>query len=293
MQDDAFFPDDRGIDWIQSAFWDVNRKKYFAFLRDWDGEFLKGIRTIRYCTSEDFIHWTEPVRVQYDFPPTLDVQLYTNGIQAYPRAPHVFVGTPMRFMRARKKHVEHTYPGLSDGGLMTSRDGVNWNLWQEGFIRPGLDQQNWIQRNMMPSQGIVTTGHGELSLYWTEHYYQEGCHLRRGTLRTDGFVSLTADFTGGEMVTKPFVFEGHDLLMNYATSAAGSVLVEIQNEAGEPIRDFALDDCPEIYGDEIEHVVRWKRNPEVNRLEGQPIRLRFVLKDADLYSIKFRPCNPR
>ena len=28
-------------------------------------------------------------------------------------------------------------------------------------------------------------------------------------------------------------------------------------------------------------------DPDVSRLAGQPVRLRFVMKDADLYSIRF------
>ena len=50
---------------------------------------------------------------------------------------------------------------------------------------------------------------------------------------------------------------------------------------------FALADCPEIYGDKLEKVVSWKRGPDVKQFAGQPVRLRFVLKDADLYSIRF------
>ncbi len=76
--------------------------------------------------------------------------------------------------------------------------------------------------------------------------------------------------------------------MNYSTSAAGSVRVEITDKNGKPIPGFSLDECSEIYGDEIEKVVEWKSQPDLSSLAEQPIRLRFVLKDADLYSIRFR-----
>ena len=46
-------------------------------------------------------------------------------------------------------------------------------------------------------------------------------------------------------------------------------------------------DCPEIFGDQIEQVVVFKTGSDVSRLAGRPIRLRFVLKDADLYSFQF------
>jgi hypothetical protein len=37
---------------------------------------------------------------------------------------------------------------------------------------------------------------------------------------------------GGEFTTKPLRFEGSELELNFATSAAGSVRVEIQDEHG-------------------------------------------------------------
>ena len=77
--------------------------------------------------------------------------------------------------------------------------------------------------------------------------------------------------------------------MNYSTSAAGSVSVELQSEFGKPIEGFTLGDCGEIYGDEIERVVSWKGNSDLSKLAGTPVRLRFVIKDGDLYSIRFRP----
>jgi hypothetical protein len=72
-----------------------------------------------------------------------------------------------------------------------------------------------------------------------------------------------------------------------ATSAAGGILVEIQSPDGQPIKGFALQDCQEIIGDRIEHTVAWKSGVDLSQLADQPIRLRFQLKDADLYSFQF------
>ena len=89
------------------------------------------------------------------------------------------------------------------------------------------------------------------------------------------------------MVTKPVAFSGMCLQINYSTSAAGSLRVELQTFQGEPIPGFTVGDCPEIIGDEIERVVCWKGGPDVSALSGQPVRLRFVMRDADLYSLQF------
>ena len=77
--------------------------------------------------------------------------------------------------------------------------------------------------------------------------------------------------------------------MNFSTSIAGSVRVEIQDASGKPISGYALADCPEIFGDHLERVVAWKGGTDVSKLAGSSVRLRFVMRDADLYSIRFRP----
>ena len=76
--------------------------------------------------------------------------------------------------------------------------------------------------------------------------------------------------------------------INYATSAAGGLRVEVQDADGRAVPGCALDDCPEMFGDEIESVVLWKNGSDVSALAGKPVRMRFVMKDADLYSIRFR-----
>ena len=75
--------------------------------------------------------------------------------------------------------------------------------------------------------------------------------------------------------------------MNFATSAAGSVRLEIQDASGGPIEGFTLADCPDHFGDTLDRTVTWKGGVGVGKLAGKPVRLRFVLKDADLFSFRF------
>ena len=270
------------------AFYDTLRGQYVEFHRN----FRKGYRDIMTCTSANFRTWTDPVWLSYPGAPT--EHLYTNQITPYFRAPHIYMGFPKRFQPQRKGKV-FGRAGVSDGVFMTSRDGRTFRRWTEAFVRPGPQKERWVNRNNMTAWGIVVTTSAipgtpdELSIYSTEHYYQgPACKIRRYTLRTDGFVSLRAPLSGGTAVTKPITFQGKRLGLNYATSAAGSVRVEIQDAAGKPIAGYALADCPETYGDEIDGIVAWKNGPDVSKLAGKPVRLRFVLKDADLYAFRFR-----
>ncbi|MGV3662270.1 MAG: hypothetical protein ACO1TE_18945 [Prosthecobacter sp.] len=119
--------------------------------------------------------------------------------------------------------------------------------------------------------------------YWTG----SSSALRRHTLRIDGFVSASASLSGGEIVTKPFTFTGSRLVLNFSTSAAGGVHVEIQDETGQPLPGFALADCQTVFGDALARPVTWKAGGDVGGLSGRTVRLRFALKDADLYSFQF------
>ena len=50
-----------------------------------------------------------------------------------------------------------------------------------------------------------------------------------------------------------------------------------------------MDNCSVLFGDQIDAVVRWDKGSNLDSLDGKAMRLRFELKDADLYSMRFRP----
>ena len=135
---------------------------------------------------------------------------------------------------------------------------------------------------------MAPTGPAEISLYHKEHNLRPTARLRRGSLRTDGFVSVHAPFGGGELVTRPLTFSGNELVLNYSASVAGGLRVEVQDVEGRALDGFRLEQCAEIWGDEIERVVNWRGGSGLGRLAGAPIRLRFEMKETDLYSIRFR-----
>ena len=218
------------------------------------------------------------------------MQFYTNATVPCPGAEHILLSFPMRFLPDRTLETEGMdYPGdgLSDAVFMSSRDGVHWDrTFRQAWLRPGRDARNWTHRNQTPAAGIVETGEGEWSMYIAEHYGWSDNRLRRVTVRPWGFASLHADVRG-EAVTPPLTFEGRQLLLNYATSAAGSVRVEIQDGDGAPLPGFALEDAQPLFGDCLDDAARWAAGDEVAALQGRTVRLRFVIEDADLFSLRF------
>ena len=262
-------------------------------------------RTVARATSKDFMTWTPSVAMTYGDSPR--EQFYVNNTQPYFRAPHLYLAPAARFMEGRRaistergqalglpaslNALVYDWSGdCSDGVLLTSRAGSTAydRTFMETFIRPGLGDSNWVSRTNYPLTGILPAGEGRIQLFVTRNFLQSSCHIERLLLRTDGFASLSAPWAGGEMVTKPVTFTGDALEINYRTGAAGSVRVELQDAAGTPLAGFTAADCPEIIGDEIERVVRWKAGPGVGKLAGTPVRLRFILADADVFSFRFR-----
>jgi len=297
-----------GFDGIQSIFWSETEGKYLLYFRYMTANDGTGKRSVARSTSKDLLSWTDPVSMEYTtggiVPPE---HLYEHQTVPYFRAPHIYVATPPRFMKGRSALplaaarqagivADPTFPDpdwqlrdCSDAAFMTSRGGNLYDRTFMGvFVRPGPDTLNWVSRTNYPLQGVVPTGPAEMSIYVGRHYGHPTWHIQRMTLRLDGFASVNASYVGGQMITKPLKFKGSRLEINYSTSAAGGLRVEIQDGKGQTIPGFSLEECSEIIGDEISRVVSWERGVEVGSLAGETIRLRFVMKDADLYSLRFQ-----
>ncbi len=286
---------DGAFDSLNLAFFDTHRQRYVDFHR----HFRNGVRDIKTAVSKDFIDWSEPQWL--DYTGVSPEHLYTNGIVAYHRAPHLFIGLPKRFIPNRNPS-EHPAKGVSDAVFMSSRDGRTFHRWPEAIVRPGLQATRWINRNNLPAWGIVETesdiagAPNELSIYTTEDYYEgDAVKLRRHTWRLDGFVSIHSPFSGGEVMTKPVLFAEKDagdepqstrLLLNVSTSAAGSVQVELLEE-GEPIPGFTLAESDTMFGDSVALPASWKGDSDVSKLAGKAVQVRLVLKDADVYAFRF------
>lgn len=284
------------------GFWSSNEQCYLCYFRT----FRNGVRWVTRTTSPDFLHWTKPEDMSFGGAPP--EHIYINQTQPYFRAPHIYIATAARFNPGRRAltdaqvealDLEHprNYRGLknddSDAVLLTSRGGTHYDrTFLESFIRPGPDPRNWVARANYPALGVVPTGPLEMSLYVVRHYGQPSIFIERLALRPDGFASAHASYQGGALTTKPLRFSGHELEVNLSTGAAGFLRVEIQDPEGNPLPGFALNDCPEIIGDQIDRIVQWTRGGDLSALAGHPVRLKFVLKDADLYAFRFRPAQP-
>lgn len=267
LQDKPVIPEEWGkyFDSQNYAFWSDHEQAYVCYFR----RFIKGYRGIARTTSKDFINWTPFVQMEANLP---GEHLYTPCTQPYFRAPHIYVAFPTRYMSKRGS--------ATDILFMSTRGGSHFDRqFTESIIRPGVGPSGWANRANYAAIGVHQTGPAEMSLFLT--------HGRRYTLRIDGIASVNAPLEGGELITKPLKFAGNELEINYSTSAAGEMRVELQDANGKPLPGFTLADCDPIYGDHIARTVTWQSGTDLGKLAGKPIKVRFSMSDADLFSLKF------
>ena len=300
------------------AFWDPTIKKYRAYWRIFTEGTTKddqwkpgGYRAIRTAVSDDFVHWESQTDLTYENSP--NEHLYVNQVKPYHRAPHLLLGFPVRYVErgwsdsmrslpdlqnreARSKGSDRYGMAITESLVMASRNGHHFTRWNEAFLRPGIERpgtwhygQQYLAWHLVETQSALVGAPPELSLYATEGYWHgQGSELRRYTLRLDGFVSISAPMSGGELLTKPFTFNGNALHLNFATSAAGALRVEIQDVTGNAITGYSLEECNVLFGDTVDRQVTWATGADTSAIANQPVRLRFELRDADLYSFRFQ-----
>ncbi len=266
------------------------------------------IRDIRVATSKDFVNFEEHGRINFiDDDVEEDIQYYTNQIIKYPRAKDMFIGIPSRYIdrRADAKNFEQMpmwgkrqviIEGYGRGGLavtdsivMTSRDGFNFRRTDEAFFTPGIENDiNWWYGDAFFAYGMEETESDipgaptELSLYMGEGYRMQSVNFRRYTMRLDGFFSWYGKYKGGEIITKPFTFEGNELEINFATAAYGGLKITVCDENKNELDGYK---SIFLFGDSVDRRVEFEK--PLSKLAGMPVRLKIEFKDAHLYSFKF------
>ncbi|MGE3778527.1 MAG: hypothetical protein AB7F89_15175, partial [Pirellulaceae bacterium] len=191
-------------------------------------------------------------------------------------------------------------PGMRDVRLAVSRDSRQFQRVGERkpFLRPGPagrfdSRQIWAMPNPIIRGDEIWIYYSALN--WdrtdqTDPAAPEGKRISGvglARMRLDGFVSVDAEYGGGEFTTRPLRFAGNRLELNVDTSAGGAVRVEVLDEQGEPLPAFSGAQANWLIGNSVRMPVRWHGDPDIGSLEGRPIRLRFHLRDSKLYAFQF------
>ncbi|MBE6778102.1 MAG: hypothetical protein E7541_01800 [Ruminococcaceae bacterium] len=287
-------------DAVANALYDPER---FLMREPGDGT-ASFMRDVRVMTSPDGIRWTPQQLIKTT---GNDYQLYTNGVFPYPRAPHLLVAFPMRYVERkswtpaydelcgredrliRMNKMARFGLAISDGLFMCSRDGLQFTKYDEAILPPPPENPNGFVYGdgqaapaLIEVPAAIPGAESEYMLILRENFRSvvSPNQLVGYTIRKDGFVSLHAAGDPVEAVTKPFIYDGSRLYMNLQTSARGSVVVTLTG-AEESVTSCAM------FGNATDKRIRFEDDGAVARLAGKPVTLTLQMTDCDVYAIRF------
>lgn len=177
--------------------------------------------------------------------------------------------------------------------LVHSRDGLNWHRFEDRSpIIPRGGPGSFDAGCILCSADRPLIRGEEVWHYYTAVSTMHGGPMPPKTIsiglakwRLDGFVSLDAGHFGGVVETAPLQLAGEGLEVN-VDAHDGSLAVEVLSAAGEPLPGLTREDCQTLNADGVRQTVRWGGNARLPI--GQPLRLRFHLQNARLYSFRSR-----
>ena len=305
-------------DTLSCPYWDRRLGRYVAYLRYGP----PNTRIVSRVESEDFVHWSPKVtvlrRTNLDAP--LATQFYGMRIMPYEG---VYLGLLEAYHTETLKPIPHDKPWTDRKNIQLafSRNGLTWSRvvsqgaiphrelgqdknWQQvamaaAFIPYGVRDKDWDWGTLHPFQPPLVVGNqiwiyylGQNARKWWTYtgdppkLNPDAVRPKKGiglaTLRLDGFVSVNANDEGA-LTTRKFVFIGDQIEVN-ADATGGSIQVEAIDPDGNVIEGFASQDCTPITTDSVRHVLEWNGNTNCQLIQARPIKLRFHLNKAKLYS---------
>lgn len=266
--------------------WDPQTRRYIGYPKIFDD--IRGYRRrcVGFSATEDFEHW--PATTLVLAPDEYDDRWVTKPIEQtdfYGMSGFAYESMYIGFL-----WVFRITDGKSDGPifveLTTSRDGVHWErqaaprdpvlplgpagAWDDGMV-------------FTPNHPLVEGD--TIRLYYggfdSTHGADGAAGVGLATLRKDGFASLDAGDAEGVVTTRPLLGCEGSLELNYA-APEGRVQVEVLDAEGVAVPGYGRDACAPLTGDAVRGAVTWDGRSDLPA--GRPLRLRFFLRNASLYS---------
>lgn len=178
-----------------------------------------------------------------------------------------------------------------------SNDGFHWNReFKQPFLPVSDDFKAWNAGNVQSTAGNPLIVGDSLYFYISGRYNSKPVHDSNfatglAILRRDGFVSLRAAMSEGCAVSDILLVNGGYFFVNAdVCNKKGLLLVELQDENGIPIPGFTQKDCVAMKRiNSTKYQITWNANQNLESLKGKIVRVKFYLRDADLYAFWFSP----
>lgn len=279
---------------VVNFFYDPLQQRYAA---TWKTRNRRG-RAVGVAWSKDGLHWSKP----FDGPVFVADDLDPDATQIYgmPVFPYqgLYIGLPWIYLARYIKYGGYTTqrmyeaqqdsPRAMEVQLAWSWDLVNWT-------RPP-ERPQFIMR--APGQwdgGMIVTARAPVRVGDELWFYYGGCDgfhdeprvnaaIGLATLRLDGFCSMRAGANEGWLISRREPAREPVVTINARTGRDGYVTAELLDRKNRVLPGFSRNECTPFSGDSVKHELRWKT---VRFPSGNPpadYKIRFWLRNADLFS---------
>jgi len=257
-------------------------------------------RAVGIALSRDGLEWYKPVEGPVFGADDLDpdaTQVY--GMPVFPYQ-GMYIGMPWIYHSRWMKYGKYDSPSKmyeAEKGSPCTVDvqfAWSWNLisWtrtpeRKPFIGLG-PKGSWESSQIYTPRNPVIMGD---KLYF---YYHAGdklhgepdvrVHSGLATLRLDGFCSMCAGNKEGWLISRREVFKTPEVIINAKTEGDGYVTAELVDRNNNVLTSFSREDCMPFRGDSVRHTLRWKTASFPAEMLEADKKIRFYIKNADLYS---------
>lgn len=297
-------------DTFNNFFYDDRIGKYLAYVRPHIHAGHSHVnRSVARIVSDDMLCWTDERVVldtdDRDAPAvgTINEATLPDGTR-YPRGRdkqfYGLTASPYGDIYLGFASLYDVEPGTMTMELVHSYDGIDWRreATRAPLISPG-GKDAWdsaiIYYSLMGNP--VEVGDKWLLYYHGtnfDHHMRNRSRKDLGEYRAMGAVEMKRDRligyqagkTQGELLTRPFQWEGEELFLN-ADAKDGCAQVVVCNSNGNSLKGFRLGNTVSINQDGVRLPVSFNEGASMSSLKGREIRLRIHLENATAFGWEF------
>lgn len=279
---------------VVNFFFDPYQQKYFA---TWKSRNRRG-RAVGVATSKDGIDWQKP----YDGPvfsaddnDPSDTQIY--GMPVFPYQ-GLYLGMPWIYRAEYFRYGEYSVAKLheaQDGSPRTMFPQLAWSWDMIQWSRP-QDRKPFIELGKKGSwdAGMIVTARAPVVVGDKLYFYYGGCdkvhdekQVKAGiglaVLRQDGFCSMKSDAEGWLISRREPMLEPR-VVINARVESGGQIQAELLDRKNRVVPGFSREESDTFAGDSTSYELRWKNRSFEGKAKEKDYKIRFWLKQAELFS---------
>lgn len=256
-------------------------------------------RAVGIAWSQDAVSWEKPIDGPVFGADDLDpdaTQVYGMPVFPYHKC---YIGLPWIYHARYMKHGEWTAtrmyeaqddsPRTVDVQMAWSWDLISWNRPPSRAPFIALGDESEFDRGMIYTARAPVRYGDKLLFYYggfdkVHDEKRPSGSIGLATLRLDGFCSMQAKRTEGWFVSRREQFDTPRVRINAKANSGGKVTAEIADRWNRVIPGFSRNECIAFSGDSCNHQLVWSTQTFPTEALNAEKKIRFILKDADLYS---------